>query len=454
MDGAGMSEPTTPNEPKKPPRRTKLAVATGRTSKDWRAQLEFDKHGRIKGTLVNVQLILVHDPAWAGVLAFDAFRSEVITTRAPAWDAISAPAGHVAGAERYEPWTELDDLRLVGWLDRSSYLVKASREVVSAAVQLVAQRREVHGPRDYLRGLTWDGVQRVEEWLVRYVGAEDTPYTRAVARAVLVGAVARAFDPGCKLDTMLVLEGSQGARKSTAVRALFAIEPTWFSDSTIDLASKDRFTALRGRWCIEWAELDGLTRHEAARVKAFVSSATDTYRPPYARGDVQVARSCVFVGTTNSDAYLQDATGNRRWWPVRVGRIDVDGIARDRDQLWAEAVALYLGGTAWWLDGSTEAMAREEQAERVTADPWQPIVDAYLLRHDTVTTADLLDALGIEPGRRTRADETRAGACLRMAGWTASRPRVAAGERRARIYSRPVQLVQPDGQGVGPEKTQ
>ena len=186
----------------------------------------------------------------------------------------------------------------------------------SEAVTAVAEEQSFHPVEDYLRGIQWDGHERLQSWLSSCLGAEDNKYNKTIGVCALVAATARIFVPGCKVDTIPILEGGQGLGKSTALKTLFA---PWFSDELADLGSKDAAMQLEGVWLIEVSELDAMSRSEVGRIKAFVSRTADRYRPPYGSRVVEQLRSCVFWGTTNSETYLQDETGARRFWPIKVG---------------------------------------------------------------------------------------------------------------------------------------
>jgi putative DNA primase/helicase len=244
----------------------------------------------------------------------------------------------------------------------------------------------VHPVRDYLGALAWDGVARIETWACRYLGAEDTAFNRNVGALWLISAVARIFRPGVKAD-MLVLEGPQGARKSTALKILAG--ENWFTDELPDLGSKDAAMHMQGVWIIEIAELDAIGKAEVSRIKAFLTRTTDRFRPPYGRYTIEVPRQCVFAGTVNPDTYLRDETGNnRRFWPVRCVTIDIDALARDRDQLWAEAVARFRADAIWWLDTpEVVAAASAEQDKRYQADVWGDLIDHWIT-YEVRTVAD------------------------------------------------------------------
>jgi predicted P-loop ATPase len=396
---------------------------------DWRDSLLYKRTRdgfQVDPVPANAITILRHDEAWAGVIAFDDFQQSIVTLRAPPWDAIDAPG-------KVEPgiWTAADTVRLQAWL-RRRWTLSVGLEAARAALLVAAEAHRFSPVRDWLDGLRWDGQRRIGEpvnedhpgspsWLTTYLGAPDTPYVRTMGRWFLISAVARAYKPGCKVDTVPILEGPQGARKSTALRVLFS---PWFSDTPLDLASKDRFVALRGVWGYELAEIDGYSKHDAAIIKAFVSSPRDDYRPPYAETSVRVERRCVFVGTVNpARDYLQDETGNRRFWPVRVGAITTEQLAaleRDRETLWAEARELYQGHVRWWPEGAEEhALCATEQAERLARDPWEIPVGNWLAgRIISCTMADVLGtALGLDKSKWDDRAEKRAGRCLRAAGW-------------------------------------
>jgi putative DNA primase/helicase len=364
------------------------------------------------------------------------------TTRPPPWDAIDC-ASPAAG-----DWEDVDDVRLSSWLARHHEL-HVGADVVRAAVDVVARQHVVNPVVDYLRGLRWDGQQRIDFWLSTYLGVEASDYARLVGRFFLISAVARAFRPGCKVDTMPILEGDQGANKSTAIGVLFGRE--WWSDTPPDLGSKDRFAALRDRWCIEWGELDGMGKADVDRLKGFLSSAIDDYRPSYGRRTVRVPRRSVFFGSVNREEYLRDETGNRRFWPVRTGTVkplDVAGLALVRDQLWAEAVAAFEGGARWWPVPEEYSIFVPQQAERVVGDPWLDKIAEWVRARERVTVAEVLGTmLGIEPSRWTQVDQNRVARCLTLLGWKRVQYRTQGGLRE-RGYQAPTVPPRPGVTGV------
>lgn len=280
------------------------------------------------------------------------------------------------------------------------------------------RRASYHPVCDYLAGLSWDGVPRLDTWLQTYGGAEDTDFTRAVGAITLLAAVRRVRSPGCKFDELLVLESAQGTNKSSAL-AVLATRDEWFSDNLpLDAESKEVIEQITGSWLVEIAELKGIGGH-IDKVKAMLSRSTDKARLSHGRLATERPRQCVFIGTTNDSAYLRDPTGNRRFWPVRVQRFDIDALKRDRDQLWAEAAKREVDGASIRLPEHLWSVAAQEQASREAVDPWADLLSSRLDGHrGKVRTDDLWEALGLgDASRRTQAHNTRLHAAMQALGW-------------------------------------
>lgn len=375
----------------------------------------------------NIIGLLNYDPRWRGVIAFDNFSHTVLTTREPPWHKLEKRGGVELPYPR--AWTDEDDYRLYIWLTRY-WGVKFAPEDCSRSVVTVAQSHGIHPVRSYLRSLEWDGVERLDSWLATYAGTANTPYAKAIGCWWMISAVARIMEPGCKADHVLILEGIQGAGKSTLFSVLAG---PWFCDSTIELGNKDAYQVLKGRWIIELAELDSLNRADAARAKAFFTSPNDTYRPTYGRNVVTVPRQCVFCGTVNHSQFLRDETGNRRYWPILTGIMDIGRLYDDRDQLWAEALVKYESGVRWWPQGPDEdRMCTEEQQRREFSDEWELVISRWLAGPDVValtkdpgyvSAADVLKmALVMEAKGWTTTDMMRVGRCMQRLGWVKFRP--------------------------------
>jgi hypothetical protein len=327
----------------------------------------------------------------------------------------------VAGLDGHGP--ELNDagavrLRL---LIHEVYGFLPTQELFEQVLIDMAHANRYHPVRDYLDGLKWDGRGRLGIWLPYYLGSEKSEYVETVGRAFFIALVARILNPGCKQDYMLILEGPQGALKSMACEV---IAGNWFSDNLPDVRdSKDLSQHLQGKWLIEVGELSALGRAETTTLKAFITRRTERYRPSYGRREVIQPRQCVFVGTTNAECYLKDATGGRRFWPVKINSIDLDALRADRDQLFAEAVHLFKAGEKWWPDKDFEARyIKPEQDARYVADPWQEKIAEYVVNHSRVTIAMIArDALGIETARVSMRDSYRIIDALTALEWVKRR---------------------------------
>lgn len=382
----------------------------------WEAQLT-RKDGRIAKTLRNVGIVLEHAPELVGAIAFDDFAQRMVATR-------KTPAGDAG------PWTDDHDLQVTIWLQGSQWAIEAGDDLVSRAVRAVASRHRVHPLRDQLAALKWDGVPRVDTWTTTYLGAEDSEVHRAIGSTWMLGAIARAFEPGCKVDAALILEGNQGAGKSTVLRVLAL---GYFSDELADIGGKDAAMQLQGAWIHELAELDAVNRAEATRVKSFLTRSVDRFRPPWGRHVVEVPRQCVFAGSTNRDDWQRDETGGRRFLPVRVGAIDLEALRRDVEQLWAEALVRFRAGEKPYIaDQRLIGLLREHTAERYQADAWEASVSTFAQVRESVSVAECLAHIGIDRGRWSQGDQNRVVKILTSLGY--QRRQVRVGKAREKRY--------------------
>ncbi len=298
------------------------------------------------------------------------------------------------------------------------------RDLLADVLADIARDHEFHPVEDYLDGLVWDGVKRADTWLSKYLGAEDTPLNRAIGSKFLVAATRRVRQPGCKFDQMPVFEGAQGTGKTTALRIL-ARRPEWYCDDfPLSGSAKDILESIGGVWLVEIPELWAMKKGDIDRIKQNLSKTHDKARKAYARYEVTSPRKFVVAGTTNSEQYLSDPTGNRRFWPVRTGKIDLAALERDIDQLWAEAAERERRGEKLDLPEELWADAAQAQSARVTDDPWQAKLEDVLGDIcGKVRTPDLLKIIGKPVERQFHSDARRIGDAMRKLGWTYEKQR-------------------------------
>ena len=397
------------------------ALSVTAESTSWRDALLLNLNFTVKPALANAITALRRAPEWKGVLAYNEFSHYIALQSPPPWAS--------AGGFKPTEWAPNDDILTTEWLHHQEIFV--SSDVTGQAVEAVAREHPYHPVRNYLSALSWDGEPRLQNWLTDHFGVEPSPYAAAVGSRWMISAVARAFEPGCKADCCLILEGTQGIKKSTALRTL--ADP-WFTDELPDLGSKDAAIQTHGVWLIEIAELDSMSRGDVGRIKAFMSRATDRFRPPYGKRSIDSPRQCVFAGSVNHSTYLRDETGGRRFWPVacKAPVIDVDALAEVRDQLWAEAVTMYYDGKPWWLDSvALNRDAEQEQADRYEGDPWDELILKWAAFRESVSIAEILTScLEKKKDMWTQFDKVRVGRALRTAGWL----RFHAGPRSSREW--------------------
>ena len=402
MEGAD-SETSSP-----PPGARAGGGGDGEGKPPWIPHLVWGRDG-LKACLSNVFQVLLHHPAWAGVVAYDEFALCLQKRQPP-------PYAHGTTGE----WDAQDDSRTAMWLARLNpeWKFTPSSDLVAEAVEVLGRANAFHPVREWLQSSPWDGNARLDSWLHQYLGVADTEYTRLVGRWWLMGAVARIVAPGRKFDYCLVLEGRQGKGKS---QALSILGGEWFGDTDLDLAHKDAMSALRGKLIYEIAELGGLMKAEERKQKSFLSRQVDEYRPVYGRREIKAPRQVVFAGTTNEFEWLKDPTGGRRFWPVECGEIDLEGLRSVRDQLFAEAYFCILADERFWP--TAEQQRLHFDPEQLKVEQQDSLVDAL---HDWVfgmtrafsMAEAAMDGLKMDASKLTRDVQTRLGTALRKLGCT------------------------------------
>lgn len=382
---------------------------------EWEEGLIRDAKGHALFNHYNVSHTLRCCPEWDGFIAYNEFTGRKMLMK-------PIPGSRTPKCSfRVRELADHDILTATAWFNKNRF-PRAYKSVVADAVDEVVQEYRYNPLRDYLEAAAagWDNVPRVRSWLMTYCGAVpadpmEQQYVEEVGLKWMVSAVARAMQPGCKADGVLILEGAQGAFKSTAAKILAG--PEFFGDNLPQMHTREASSYVRGRWIIELAELANVSKAEVEIVKAFISRTEERFRPAYGRNEVSYPRQCVFMGSTNRTDYLRDDTGNRRFWPVQVGRVDVKALEADRDQLWGEAVALYRAGETWWLSAAVERIAAQEQGDRMLEDPWTSNVLAIVEDKTEVCVPQILTDMLIEVGRKDRMMSNRVQSILMQNGW-------------------------------------
>lgn len=336
---------------------------------DWAERLQRNQNNTVKGTIDNIRIILDGDPFLKGRFALNQFAGRGEVLAALPWN--------TSGKRRL--WSDTDNNGLYWYLER--YWGITSRGNIDSALDIHASAHAFNEVQDYINGLQWDGTPRLDTLFIDFLGAADTDYNHAVCRKSFTAAIARAMTPGCKFDNMLILAGPQGIGKSTL---LDKMSLGWFNDSIRTFEGKEASELLQGVWLIEVAELDAFRKTDIARIKQFLSLRADRYRAAYGRHVRELPRCCVFFGTCNEVEFLQDTTGNRRFWPVDVGEIPhsktvwkdlTDDYIR---QVWAEAKTRWQAGESLYLSGAVEADAKIKQEEHREASAREGLIQAFV----------------------------------------------------------------------------
>jgi putative DNA primase/helicase len=341
---------------------------------NWLMKLSTNKQtGAIQKTVDNVVIILENDPLLAGKVVFDEFSQRAFVVQALPWKPQPAETRRI--------WTDKDDSQLIRYIEKVYGITGDQR--IYHGMSSYLDSHAINEVRDYLQGLTWDGTPRLDTLLIDYLGADDTPYVRAVTRKAFCAAVARVLQPGIKYDTVLILHGGQGIGKSTLLATMGG---AWHCDSLDTFEGKEAAELIQGMWIIELGELAALNRSDMEQVKHFITKQTDQFRVPYGRQTSVYPRRCVFFGSTNRREHLRDTTGNRRWWPVdcdarRRTKSPWRDLPGERDQIWAEAHAWYtMIGEDLYLPPELEMAAQEQQRDHMEEDPRTSMVAEFLAR--------------------------------------------------------------------------
>jgi putative DNA primase/helicase len=307
------------------------------------------------------------------------------------------------------------------FLERTYGFKSVRKDIMSDAIDLVANENKRNTLTDYLNGLQWDGIARIEQSFVYLLGAEDTEYNASISKNFWLMLAARGLFPGCKCDNMIVIEGKQGDKKSVFLKT---IGGKLFKEVRSAMSSKDFCHEISGTWIASIAELEAMKSSKSIEsIKAIITTDSDHFRPPYGRNVIDRPRQCIFVGTTNQDEYLNDITGNRRFWPVISTKIDIEETKIIKDQCLAEAVKLIKDGDPWWLVPET---AKDEQLQRLEHDEWMGRVEDFVSRRNDSSEFSSAEVWTEESGFGRhladygKSEQMRVAKCLTKLGFTKS----------------------------------
>jgi predicted P-loop ATPase len=382
------------------------------------------ENGNIKPILANAITMLETVPCWNGVLAFNELTMSPVKLKPAPWEERPGTT----------PWTDHDDTKLAEWFEHHELFVKSSK-LAGEAAQAVARENSFHPVRDYLNSLKWDGTARLNTWLPTYLGTLNNDYARAAGRCWLISGVARIYEPGCKVDYVLTLEGEQGTTKSMALNVLAGDE--YFLDDFSDFDNKDAKLKMHGAWIVEMAELS-VRRAESDKTKAFLTCRDDVFRAPYDRRPQHHPRGNIFAASTNNPTPFTDETGNRRFWPVRCGKIEVEKLRADRDQIWAETVERYRKKEKWWFETpELNELAADEQRDRYQRGQWDGRIEEFLY-NSTLNQLSIDDirneVIGKQLADWSQTDMNSVARCFKHNGWERTRIRV--GDLLRWVYQR------------------
>ena len=368
---------------------------------------------KIRSTVPNLIIILERDRRWKSRIWLDTFRNAI----------------EIDDVD----YKDTDSTRIKKWMYKY-YNVHFSTECIMESVGYVAEENGRNPLVEWLNDIKWDGTPRMDEWLVRAVGAHDKDLTREIGRRWLIQCIARAMQPGIKADCVLILVGPQGAKKSTTFRVLASDK--YFCDTPMDIGSSNAYMQIHRAWLYEVAELDSIRRAHNSATKAFLSAQEDTFRPPYGRMTITLKRHTVFCETTNKGEFITDMTGSRRYWPVQIGKIDTHWTEANREQIWAEAVVAFKNGEKWYLENEAEQELEEQSSDFRQYDPWHEVIESWL--HGAcgkVSTIEIMTrALNLEKYQMTRNSEMRVGDIMRQLGYERFRTRI--GGKRSYVWSK------------------
>jgi putative DNA primase/helicase len=387
-----------------------------------------DKQGVPHANLSNGSIFLQFVDEFKGKIWLDTFRDRIYHT--------------LRGATL--PWTDADTRRVTAYFQQKLNLPNFAINTVDDAVQHAAEANPHNSVQEWLDGLEWDGTARLDTWLADFLSVDYNVYTKAVARKWLIGMCARAYDPGCKMDHMPVLEGRQGLSKSTFLDVLGG---EWYKSLPMQFGEKDFLQAIQGAWLVEIPDMTGFSQREHGAIISTISIRRDEYRKSYGRRVEAHPRVTVFAATSEKDNYLKSQNGRRRYWPLKCTDIHIDGLRKSREQLFAEAVIAYRAGEDWW---AMPEEADAEQRSRAEPDVWaQRVINIaegnwsgsnFDMHLADITCTRILESIGVSIDRQTQSERNRVSTILEDNGWDNKRT------ANARLFYKKSDLLKRKGQ--------
>lgn len=375
-------------------------------------------NGKVILNMDNVKRVFEFHEKLKGKIWFDEFHTKIFTT----WR-----------TDKPVEWGPMDDMALLSVFQRFLGFHKITKSDLIMGMTGYAYDNRKNEARDWMDTLKWDGVSRVDSFLTQAFSAKDGVYVRAASGNFFKSMVARVYYPGCQADNMLILEGDQGIRKSSALRALGG---NWYTESGDQVGNKDFTMLLQGKLVVEMAELSAFSNSETTAIKRMITIPSDRFRPPYASTVQEFPRTSVFVGTTNDKEYLKDFTGGRRFWPIEIYSVDMEYIVQSRDQLFAEAISRYKSGEEWWL--MPELETKREQESRREKDAYESIIQDYLTgfqsQNARIPMRNVAQELGFEIQHLDMKTQRRIGKIMRILGWENLQVRVPMSEKRETVW--------------------
>ena len=391
-----------------------IIMNIGDTDPSWLSLLELQKDGTLKKMLNNYILILQNHPAFKCKIKYNKFAYRI--------DKVAEILDMEIGA-----WTDTDTLSFRQWLNQN-FKSDASNEILNDAVLRFASLNSYHPIKNYIKSLSWDGVERLNTWILNFLNPEvkntkHEVYIQKVSSLFLGAAIKRIFEPGCKVDNIFLFQGRQGIGKSLTMQML-AIKPEWFANVYMsDITNKDIFIMLRGKWIIEFPEMYSFHRSKNEAIKQFITSQVDTYRPPYGRNSQDFPRQSIFVATTNQYEHHDDETGYRRFLPISLtDNIKIDELKEVIPQLYAEAYTYYLKDhfDRLYIDDSESIeVAYQEQMNCMFDDPWMPEIEEFLLVRDKTTIIEIMERIlnFHDKKDQSKTNQMRISKILRLLGY-------------------------------------